>query len=225
MTTTREPTAAEARLATRFTDLVKSKRAAITRCLNTGQAAADAQRWIDSHGYGGILPRVWNDASDRPTFETIARRATVLEKYVTGLEARSVYFQPTTDGRDIDIVSPVAASQEEWPTYSLGILPLIIVGVVIVLVAAAIATAIGFYESAKKSEEETKRRLADLDLAAAKAGGSVASNWKQYKADNAKANGGILGALGENMGTIAIGGVLIALVIIFSKAFGGSRER
>jgi len=138
-----------------------------------------------------------------------------------------VYFRPTTDGRDIDIAIAPVASPEQYPApvFSLGFLPLVIViGVVVVFLAAAITTAIGFYEDSKKQEDATKKRIAELDAEAAKAGGDVAARWKQYKSDNAKANGGILASLGENMGTIAVVGGLIALAIIASKAFGG-REK
>lgn len=213
-----QPTAEQMERVERFAQIVISNRGNVERCLNAGQAARGVQNWIGSQGLTMALPAVFS-AADVEEFETIARRATLLERYVAELQAGRLSFRPWPVA-EIDITTSAPAPEGGPPVYSFGVLPIlaIIVGAVIVLLAGAIATSLGFYANVRKKEEETKQKIADLDLAAAKAGGSTASNWAAYKATNAEANGGILGALGKNLGTIAIVGGLIALAIVASKA-------
>jgi hypothetical protein len=204
----------------RFAEIVISNRENVARCLNTGEAAKGCQAWIASQGLGAVLPATFAP-SDEAEFQTIARRATLLERYVAEMQGGRLSFRPWPAGStDFDITTGAPAPEGGPPVFSFGVIPVlvIIVGAVIVLLAAAITTAIGFYADVRRKEEETKRKIADLDLAAAKAGGSTASNWAEYKKTNAEANGGILGALGKNLGTIAIIGGIIAIAIIASKA-------
>lgn len=225
--TTATPTPEQHRKAERFCAAVESARASVERCLNAGKSARDCQAWIAANKYGAILPSTWNGASDEARFTTIARRATLLERYRAGLLAGSLGMRDTPGiVGDLNIVGPVPAPEGSPPVYSLGVIPLLAIVIVggVVLLAAAITTALGFYASTKKAEEETKRKIADLDLAASKAGGSVAANWKAFKDANAEANGGILGALGKNLGIIAVVGGLIALAIVASKALPQRRE-
>ncbi len=225
--TTATPTSDQQRKAERFCAAVVSARSGVERCLNTGKAARDCQAWITANKYGAILPSTWNGKPDEDKFTTYARRATLLERYRAGLLDGSLAMRDTPGiVGDLNIVGPVPAPEGAPPVYSLGVIPLLAIVIVggIVLLAAAITTALGFYASCKKAEEETKRKIADLDLAAAKAGGSVAANWDAFKKTNAEANGGILGALGKNLGIIAVIGGLIALAIIGSKAIPQRRE-
>ena len=214
-----QPTAEQMARVERFAQIVISNRGNVERCLNTGQAARGVQAWIGSQGLTMALPAVFS-AADNEEFETIARRATLLERYVAELIAGRLSFRPWPDSGEIDITCAAPAPEGGPPVFSFGVIPIlaIIVGAVVVLLAAAITTSLGFYANVRKKEEETKQKIGDLDLAAAKAGGSTASNWAAYKAANAEANGGILGALGKNLGTIAIVGGLIALAIVASKA-------
>jgi len=213
-----QPTAEQMARVERFAGIVISNRGNVERCLNAGQAARGVQAWRDSQGLGAVLPSTFA-AGDDAEFQTIARRATLLERYVAEMQAGRLSFRPWP-ADEIDITTAAPAPEGGPPVYSFGVIPIlaIVVGAVIVLLAGAIATSLGFYANVRAKEEETKKKIADLDLAAAKAGGSTASNWAAYKAANAEANGGILGALGKNLGTIAIIGGLIALAIVASKA-------
>jgi outer membrane murein-binding lipoprotein Lpp len=222
MATTRQPTPGELQKVNRFLRLVKDNRSNVAQCLNTGRAARDVQGWIDSQGLGGVLPRTWNGATDQAEFDNIARRATLLERYAFGLETGSIFFR--VFGDDIEIVIPAPAPEGSPPGYSLGIVPLVIAIVVgVVLLAGAITTAIGFYMNTRAKEAEERKRIAELDAAAARAGGDVAARWNAYKKDNAAANEGFFGKLGSNLGIVAVVGGIIALAIIGSKYASGKR--
>lgn len=222
MATTRPPTAEETRTAERFVSGVLGNRSTVKRCLDAGAAARDCQAWINSQGLAGVLPSTWRGAPDEDAHATIARRATVLERYAADLQMGGrIYVQNNSAiAGDLNLVIPAPYPEGGPPVYSLGVIPIlvIVVGAIVVLIAAAITTSLGFYANVRAKEEETKKRIADLDLAAAKAGGSTAANWKAFKDANAEANGGILGALGKNLGSIAVFGGLIALAIILSKS-------
>jgi len=221
---TREPTPYELEKVKRFFGVVYSNRQRAIDCLNAGRAARSAQKWIDSQGLHGSFPLVWDDAFDSPRFATIARRATLLETYVSELEMRRLVFRLTADGSDIEIVSESAPKEKTPPAFSFGIVPLVIAIVVgVVLLAGAITTAIAFYTNMRKTEADTKKRIAELDAAAARAGGDVASRWNAYKKDNAAENDGFFGKLGSNLGIIAVVGGIIALAIIGSKYASGKR--
>jgi hypothetical protein len=212
---TREPTAAELAKVRQFIAKVHEARPLVERALNCGRAMRRAQAWIDARGYGAILPRVWTPATDGAYFEQMAFRATLLERYAYGLETNELFFRLTPDGNDIEIVSPPGESVP--PAYALGN-PLIIVAIVAgVLIVAAIAVAIGMIVDYFKTESLTKKKIAELDSAAAKAGGDVAKNWKAYKDQNAAADGSILAELKPVLSTVAIVGGLIALAVIGSK--------
>jgi hypothetical protein len=222
----REPTTTELAKVTRFFREVYGNRQRVIDCLNAGRAARSSQVWIDSQGLGVALPRVWNDAIDGPRFANIARRATLLERYVAGLEMRHFYFRLTADGSDIEIATDATSKKENVPpAYSFGIVPLVIALVVgVVLLAGAITTAIAFYMDTRKTEAETKKRIAELDAAAAKAGGDVAARWNAYKKDNAAENDGFFGKLGSNLGILAVVGGVVALAIIGSKTYSSTRR-
>ena len=222
---TREPTPNELEKVKRFFGVVYSNRQRVIDCLNAGRAARSSQKWIDSQGLHGSFPLVWDDAFDSPRFATIARRATLLETYVSELEMRRLVFRLTSDGSDIEIVSEGAPKEKTPPAFSFGIVPLVIAIVVgVVLLAGAITTAIAFYTNMRKTEADTKKRIAELDAAAARAGGDVAARWNAYKKDNAAENDGFFGKLGSNLGIIAVVGGLIALAIIGSKTYSSTRR-
>lgn len=219
--TTATPTPAQAAKADRFVALVESKRRDVETALNAGQSAKRCQAWIDANGYGSILPRTWNGAADEEKFTTIARRATLLERYRTGLIGGSLGMRDTPAiAGDLSIVGPMPAPEGAPPVYSLGVIPLLAIVVVggIVLLAAAITTAIGFYSDTRAEEEQTKRKIADLDAAAAKAGGSVAANWTAFKQANADADGGILGALKGGIGSLVLVALILGGVYVAGKA-------
>lgn len=224
MVATRQPTPNELAKVNEFLRLVKSNRDNVSACLNSGRAVRDAQIWIDSQGaeFTKNFPRAWRGAPDQAEFENIARRATLLERYASGLEGGTLFFRLDAAGGDIEIVYP--EKEGGPPAFSLGIVPLVIAIVVgVVLLAGAITTAIAFYMDTRKKESEERRRIAELDAAAAKAGGDVAARWNQYKKDNAKANGGFFDKLGESFGSITVIGGLVALAIIGSKWDAGRR--
>lgn len=213
---TREPTAYELAKVREFIDTVHKARPLVERALNCGRALRRAQAWIDARGYGAILPRVWTPAPDSAYFERLAFRATLLERYAYGLETNELFFRLTPDGKDIEIVTPPGESVP--PAYALGIAPLVVVALVAgVLIVAAIAVAIAMIADYFKTESLTKKKIAELDSAAAKAGGAVAANWKAYKDQNAAADGSILAELKPVLSTVAIVGGLIALAVIGSK--------
>ena len=216
----REATAAEARFADRFVALVQSKRAAIETTLNAGRAALKAQAWIDSNGYTSILPRVANPATDTIAFNAIAKRATLLEQYQAGLVGGSLGFRLNSRGDDLDVVTDV---KSETTPAAFGLVWYIPIGVVAVLIAAALSVAVGFYESAEKSREETKRKMAELDLSAARAGGDVASRWETYKKEHKDEDGGFLGSLGKGLGGVAVAGAAILLIVLLSRSGSGSK--
>ena len=212
---TREPTAAELAKVRQFIAKVHEARPLVVRALDSGRACRRAQAWIDARGYGAILPRVWNPVPDTARMEQLAFRATLLERYAYGLEVQDLFFRLTPDGNDIEILATPGESVP--PAYALGN-PLIIVAIVAgVLIVAAIAVAIGMIVDYFKTESLNKKAIADLDAAAAKAGGAVAANWKAYKDQNAAADGSFLAELKPVLGTVAIVGGLIALAIIASK--------
>jgi hypothetical protein len=214
----REATTSEQRIADRFISLVQSKRAAIEATLNTGRAARKAQTWIDANGYRAALPVV-STAVDLVGFNKIAQRATLLEQYQAGLVGRSLGFRLTASGSDLDVLSE---TKTESTPPAFGIIWYIPIGAA-VLIAAALSVAVSFYESAEKSREETKRRMAELDLAAAKAGGDVASRWETYKKDHKDEDGGFLGSLGKGLGGVAVAGAAILLIVLLSRSGSGSK--
>ena len=66
--------------------------------------------------------------------------------------------------------------------------------------------------------------LAELDAAAANAGGDVAKNWAAYKKQNAAADNGFLGSLGDNIGLIAGLGAVVMVLVFVSQTWGKSRS-
>ena len=214
---TREPSSAEARPAVRFLALVRSKRRLISRVLEAGKALWDCQQWIASRGlsYGPVLV----DQVDGARLQAIGSRATKLEDYASGLESQKLYFRPNADNTEISIFAPLLS--ESAPVWEgLGLVPLIIVVAGIVLVAAAITTAIAFYMDAEKEETIYKKRALDLDKWALQQDPATKAAWKEFKEQNRKANPsfweGLQDTLGGFLPFAAI--ALIAMVMMKSSS-------
>jgi len=212
----REATTSEQRIADRFVSLVQSKHAAIESTLNAGRAAFKAQTWIRANGYSKILPVV-STTMDFVDFNMIAKRATLLEQYQAGLVGGSLGFRLTASGNDLDIVTD---TKTESTPAAFGVVWYIPVGVVAVLIASALSVAVSFYESAEKAREETKRRMAELDLAAAKSGGDVASRWEKYKEEHKDEDGGFLHDLKSGVSMVLLAGLALVLFGLFQGKIG-----
>lgn len=216
---TREPSSAEARPALRFLELVRSKRKMIARVLEGGKALWDCQQWLNSRGlsYGPVFI----DSTDGKRLQVIAARATKLEDYASGLETQKLYFRPNADNTEISIFAPLLSeSAPVWEGFSLGLVPLIIVVAGIVLLAAAITTAIAFYMDAEKEETIYMKRALELDKWALQQDPATKAAWKTFKDQNRKANPsfweGLQGTLGGFLPFAAI--ALIAMVMMKSSS-------
>jgi len=197
---TREANAAELRAFVRFRDQVIKQRAIVERAIVAGGLCSQLQQAIkkydvrgaDGYQYGyapGMAP-VWS-AADLDRIELITARANKLEQYLSGLELRALYMRPGP-GEDFTILRPVFGKEPEGYPYQqwagLGLVPLIIVVAGVVLVASAIAVAIGLEASATKAELEYRSRLVDADRWAAAQGGKAAELWSRFKRETAAAN-------------------------------------
>jgi hypothetical protein len=216
---TREATPAEAKPVSRFVELVRSKRRMISRVLEGGNALWDCQQWLNSNGlsYGPVFV----DSTDGKRLQAIGARASKLEDYASGLETQKLFFRPNADNTEISIFAPLLAeSAPVWENVSLGLVPLIIVVAGIVLVAAAITTAIAFYMDAEKEETIYKKRALDLDAWALKQDPATVAAWKQFKEQNRKANPsfweGLQDTLGGFLPFAAI--ALVAMVLMKSSS-------
>lgn len=202
---TREATAEEARPVVRFISLVKSKRDLISRALSAAKAASDCQNWCVNNGIGYTGPLF--GAEDSLKVQLLAARATKLEAYAAGLESQKLFFRPNATNTDINIMAATMgeATPEAWAGISLGILPLIIIVAGVVLLAAAIAVAIGFYTSAAEEETLYKKRVIELDKWAAGQDASTRSAWEKFKGQNKAENAGFWeGLTGGLKGILAI---------------------
>lgn len=206
---TREATPEEARPALRFCELVKGKRDLVSRALSAARAAANAQNWVvnNSIGYTGPL---FND-EDAKKIQLLAERANKLEAYAAGLESQKLFFRPNATNSDLNIyrAQESSSSPDAWAGVALGIVPLIIVVAGVVLVAAAISVAIGFYMSAEEEETLYKKRVIELDKWAAGQDDATRAAWEAFKKENGKQDpgfwNGLTGALGSIVPLIAIG--------------------
>lgn len=218
---TREPTSAEARPALRFIDLVRSKRKLITRALEGGKALWDCQQWLNARGlsYGPVFV----DATDGRRLQAIGARASRLEEYASGLETQKLYFRPNTDNTEISIFAPLLSeSAPVWEGVSLGLIPLIIVVAGIVLVAAAITTAIAFYTDAQKEETIYKKRALDLDKWALQQDPATKAAWQTFKEQNRKQNPSFWEGLQDTLGSF-LPFAAIALVFAFAMKSRSSK--
>lgn len=219
---TREATPAEAKPVYRFVALVRGKRKLITRTLEGGKALWDCQQWLNSRGlsYGPVFV----DATDGKRLQIIGARASKLEEYASGLETQKLFFRPNADNTEISIYAPLLSeSAPVWEGFSLGLVPLIIVVAGIVLVAAAITTAIAFYMDAEKEETIYKKRALDLDAWALKQDPGTVAAWKQFKEQNRKANPSFWEGLQDTLGGF-LPFAAIALIAMYLMKSSSSRS-
>jgi len=220
---TREATETEARPVYRFVELVRSKRAMIARVLEGGKALWDCQQWLNSRGlsYGPVF----SDSTDGKRLQAIGARATKLEDYASGLETQKLYFRPNADNTEISVFAPLLSeSAPVWEGFSLGLVPLIIVVAGIVLVAAAITTAIAFYMDAEKEETIYKKRALDLDKWALQQDPSTQAAWKAFKEQNRKANPSFWEGLQDTLGGFLPFAAIALIAMVMMKSSSSKSE-
>ena len=180
----RPPTDAERAVFERFKQQVIKSRVQIQRTLIAGSICRDLQAAIDK--YMIFYGPVWTKA-ETVEMENLARRASTLERYVTGLESGALVFR-VADG-DLIVLSDLAKAQRpegyEWQEYAgLGFLAYALIAG-FVLVAAAYAVSVGLETSAKKAETDYRKRLLDADKWASSVGGDTALMWNKFRQNSA----------------------------------------
>jgi len=216
----RSPTARELELVRRFIARVQGKRSAVNLALQTGSAAASAQKWFTDNGIA-YPSTVFND-DDKAIFEDLARKATLLEKYASALQLGKVFFRPNDAGDDFAILveKRTSESPDSWQGVGFagpeGAIPLALILVVagVVLVTVAISTASAFYQWANAKREEKKKAVAQLDAWATSQGGSTLANWKAFKEENKKENSSFWEDIGGKLGGVLAG---VAVAFVFFK--------
>lgn len=219
---TREATPAEAAPVYRFISLVRSKRKMVSRVLEGGKALWDCQQWLNSRGlsYGPVFV----DATDGKRLQVLGARASKLEEYASGLETQKLFFRPNAENTEISIFAPLLSeSAHVWEGISLGLVPLIIVVAGIVLVAAALTTAIAFYMDAEKEETIYKKRALELDKWALQQDPATKAAWAKFKTENRKANPSFWEGLQDTLGGF-LPFAAIALLFAFAMKSRSSKS-
>lgn len=201
----RQATAKEQALVESFCARVHRERRNVDRALQTGNAAADCQRWITSNKipYPGV---VFDAAIDGMTFGDVAKKATQLERYAAGYETGKLFMRPNAAGNDFAIMVPLGTQGPDlWEGVGLGAFPVVLVIVVagVVLVTAAISVCTTFYLRTLTAQSDKQKQIALLDAWALKQGGSTASSWKDFKKQNKETNPSFWAGLQNTLSQIA----------------------